>query len=217
MPITVFLAEDHGVVRDGLILLLKAQDDILVAGYAESGQDAIIQVKKKQPDIVLMDISMPVLNGIEAIPRIIACSPQTRVIILSMHAETEYIHRALKSGAYGYLLKESAGDEVIVAIRQVYQGHRYLSQKVYTAIVDDHPVHISKSRQNQTTENLTIREIEVLQWVTSGRTSLEISQLMNISQKTVETYRARINEKLGIHDIPGIVKFAIKHGLTTIE
>jgi DNA-binding NarL/FixJ family response regulator len=217
MAIRVFLAEDHGVVRDGLTYLLEAQSDINVVGSAEDGYQAIAQVKIRQPDIVLMDISMPKLNGIEATPRIISASPRTRIIILSMHADAEHIHRALKAGAYGYLLKESAGEEVIAAVRQVYLGRRYLSQKVYAVIADDQAFRLSGEKKDPSMESLSIRELETFQMVVEGKTSLEIAQALNISQKTVETYRSRISEKLGIHDIPGIVKFAIKHGFISIE
>lgn len=217
MAIRVFLAEDHGVVRDGLTYLLEAQNDINVVGSAEDGYEAIAQVKIRQPDIVLMDISMPKLNGIETTPRIISVSPRTRVIILSMHADAEHIHRALKAGAFGYLLKESAGEEVIAAVRQVYLGRRYLSQKVYAVIADDQVFHLSGKREDPSTQSLSLRELETFQMVVEGKTSLEIAQALNISQKTVETYRSRIGDKLGIHDIPGIVKFAIKHGFISIE
>ena len=217
MAITVFLAEDHGVVLDGLILLLETQNDIHVVGSAMDGYQAIIQAKIKKPDILVMDISMPKLNGIEAMPRIISSSPHTRVIILSMHADAEHIRCALKYGASGYVLKESAGEEVITAVRQVYLGRRYLSPKAYAAIVDDHLFHLSGGKNCAPTESLSTRELETLQLVVEGKSSLEIAQTLKLSQKTVETYRSRISEKLGIHNIPGIVKFAIKHGLTGIE
>jgi DNA-binding NarL/FixJ family response regulator len=217
MAITVFLAEDHGVVREGLILLLEAQNDICVVGSAADGYETIAQAKKKQPDIVVMDISMPKLNGIEAISRIISSSPRTRVIILTMHADAEHIHRALKFGAYGYVLKESAGEEVVAAVRQVYLGNRYLSQKAYAAIANDHALKLSEVKNYPSTQDLSIRELETLQMVVEGKSSAEIAEALKLSQKTVETYRSRISEKLGIHDIAGMVKFAIKHGLTSVE
>jgi len=217
MAISVFIADDHAVVRDGLILLLKTQEDIHVVGSAEDGHQAIRQVRKTQPHIVLMDISMPKLNGIETTVRILMGCKRTNVIILSMHADPEHIHRALRAGAQGYLLKESAGQEVIEAIRVVHSGCRYFSQQVSDHLISDYASKRSKKKALTLLELLSLRELETLQLVVEGRSSGEISSLLCISRKTVETYRSRVMNKLGIHDVPGLVKFAIARGLTTIE
>lgn len=215
--ITVFLADDHAVVRDGLRFLLEAQHDIKVVGNAANGRDAVHQVTQLCPAVVVMDITMPEMNGIEATREIIRVCPSTQIIILSMHSTTEHIFRALQAGARGYLLKESAGIEVVNAVRAVYAKQRYLSSKISDRLIDDY------MRQRQTTEvpsplaRLSSREREVLQLVVEGQTSAEIADILSLSLKTVETYRSRLMHKLGIGDIPTLVKFAIQHGLTPLE
>ena len=217
MAITVFLADDHAIVRDGLIVLLEAQKDINVIGTAADGQQALKMIEAEPPDIVLMDISMPKLNGIDAAARIVKSCKNTRVIILSMHANSEYIYRALKAGAQGYLLKESAGQEVIKAIRHVHNGNRYFSERVSGEIIDDYLFERLEKQNYPSIDQLSARERETLQLVVEGKSSAEIADILFLSPKTVETYRSRIMEKLDIHDIPGLVKFAIQNGLTTIE
>lgn len=216
MSISVVIADDHAIVRDGLRLLLESQPDIIVKGEAHNGRDAIRQAKKLSPDIVIMDISMPELNGIEAAGRIIEECPSARVIILSMHSTVEHIYRSLKAGARGYLLKESAGTEVVAAVRAVYKGTRYLSQKISDRIVDEY-LSAREPKTGNPIERLTQREREVLQLVTEGRSSAEIAGIMFLSPKTIETYRSRLMHKLGVNDMPSLVKLAIRYGLTTIE
>jgi DNA-binding NarL/FixJ family response regulator len=217
MSITVFLADDHAVVRDGLRFLLDAQDDIEVIGDAANGRETVRQVAKLCPDVVLIDIAMPDLNGIEATHRIGEACPSTQVIVLSMHSTKEHVHRALQAGARGYVLKESAGAEVIRAVRVVHAGHRYLSQKIADQVIDDY------ARQRETAEaedplaRLTPREREILPLVVEGKSSAEIAETLFISPKTVETYRSRLMHKLEIGDLPSLVKFAIRHGLTPLE
>ncbi len=217
MAICVFIADDHAVVRDGIVLLLEAQNDIRVVGSAADGRQAIKLIQVKQPDIVLMDISMPKLNGIEATAQICETCRGTRVIILSMHADVEHIYRALKAGAYGYLLKESAGQEVIQAIRHVYAGNRYLSQRVSEKMVDDYVFHRRERQKQPSLDRLSTRELETLQLVVEGRSSTEIAKVLFLSRKTIDTYRSRIMYKLGIHDVPGLVKFAIQQGVTALD
>ena len=215
MTITVFLADDHAVVRDGLAFLLDAEPDITVVGAAADGRQAANQVAQLCPDIVIMDIAMPELNGIDATREIGTICPPARVIILSMHVTTEHVMRALQAGAYGYLIKEAAGAEVVEAVRTVQSGHRYLSRQITDQLVDQ-VVHQPHSVSESPLERLSPREREVLQLVVEGQSSAEIAESLSLSVKTVETYRSRIMVKLDIHDLPGLVKFAIRHGLTSL-
>lgn len=174
-------------------------------------------VKQLHPDVVVMDITMPELNGIDATLQISQICPSSQVIILSMHSTAEHIHRALHAGARGYILKESAGIEVVNAVRIVKAGHHYLSQKIMDNLIGDY---INKSQSFDPLEplnSLSAREREVLQFVVEGKQSAEIAQILSISVKTVETYRSRMMAKLGINDIPSLVKFAVQHGLTPLE
>ena len=213
MTIQVFLVDDHTIVRDGLAAVIKSHRNIHVVGMASDGVEALKQVKELKPDVVLMDISMPNLNGIEATKKIIESCPNTRVIILSMHNDPERIYRSLKAGAKGYLLKESAGPEVIQAIRQVHKGGSYMSPKVADNFLDQK----SGNSVFRSLELLSAREMETLQMVVDGKSSAQISKELNLSKKTIETYRSRIMEKLGIHDLPGLVKYAIQQGLTSLD
>ena len=217
MSITVFLADDHAVVRDGLRFLLEAQHDIRVIGDVANGREAVRQVARLCPDVVVMDIAMPELNGIEAARKIGQVCLSTQVIILSMHSITEHIFRALQAGARGYLLKESAGIEVVNAVRAVHADRRYLSQKISDGLVDDYVRQRQAAEAKSPLARLSPREREVLQLVVEGKSSAEIADILSLSLKTVETYRSRLMHKLGISDLPGLVKFAIQHGLTPLE
>lgn len=217
MSITVFLADDHAVVRDGLRALLASQPDIKVIGDAADGREAVRQSARLRPDVMVIDIAMPELNGIEAAAQILEASPSTAIIILSMHATAEHIFRALRAGARGYLLKESAGSEVIVAIHEVLAGRRYLSKQISDLVIEDYLSQRGASGADDPLERLSEREREVLQLVVEGKTSAEIADILTLSPKTVETYRSRLMEKLGIGDLPGLVKFAIQHGLTSLD
>jgi len=214
MAIKVFLADDHAIVRDGLRSILEAQTDITVIGDAANGRQAVQQVKKLRPDVVVMDIVMPELNGIEATKKIRQGCPATRVIILSMHGSTEHIYQALKAGAHGYLLKESAGAEVVSAVRAVHAGRRYLCEKIDEVLIDDYLNHRESSETKTPLERLSQREREILHLVVEGKSSVEIAKILYLSPKTVETYRSRLMQKLNISDLPSLVKFAIQHGLT---
>ena len=200
MSITVFLVDDHTIVRDGLRYLLEAQKNIRVVGEAPDGREAIRKVKRLRPDIVIMDILMAGLNGIEAAGQICRECPATRVIMLSMQSSSESIVRALKAGASGYLLKESAGRELVNAIHEVHAGRRYLSPKVSEQVIGACLNRAEEMRDPLAT--LSRREREVLQLVVEGRTSAEIADTLFLSVKTVETYRSRLMQKLGIRDIP---------------
>jgi len=217
MPIKVFLADDHAVVRDGLRALLEAHADITVVGDAADGRKAVDQVRKLRPDVVIMDIAMPGLNGIEATQQIRESCLLTQVVILSMHSSPEHVFRALQAGARGYLIKESAGKEVAVAVRALHAGRRYFSQQITDTVIDDYIHQRQFSSDRSPLGSLSPREREVLQLVVEGKSSVEIAEILFLSPKTVETYRSRVMEKLGIHDLPSLVKFAIQHGLTTLE
>ncbi len=217
MSITVFLADDHAAVRDGLGFMLDAQADMCVVGVAGNGRQAIHQVRQLSPNIVIMDIAMPELNGIEATHEIRQLCPNTQVIVLSVHATNEYIFRALEAGAQSYLLKESAGVEVVTAVRTVHAGHRYFSQKITDTLIDDYLHQHQTSPPQNPLNRLSPREREVLQLVVEGHATTDIADTLCLSPKTVETYRSRLMQKLEIHTLPHLVKFAIQHGLTSLE
>jgi RNA polymerase sigma factor (sigma-70 family) len=217
MTITVFLADDHAVLRDGLRLLLEAEKDITVVGDASNGRDAVERVAKFRPDIAIIDIAMPELNGIEAAQQIIDLNPATQVLILSMHSSSEHIFRALQAGARGYLLKESAGVEVADAVRTVHSGRLYLSRKISDVVSERYVQGEDPEEVKSPLTRLSSREREVLQLVVEGKSSAEIADKLALSPKTVETYRSRLMQKLDIDDLPTLVKFAIQHGLTSLQ
>ena len=217
MSITVFLADDHAVVRDGLRYLLEAQPDIQVVGDSANGRQTLQLVKQLCPDVAIMDIAMPELNGIDATHQICRDCPSTQVIILSMYSTAAHVNRALLAGALGYVLKESAGIEVVNAVRAVHSGHHYLSQKLSDRLIDDYLHQREAAEEPSPLERLTPREREVLQLVVEGKSNAEIAATLSLSVKTVETYRSRLLHKLEISDVPGLVKFAIQHGLTPLD
>lgn len=213
MTISVLIADDHAVVRDGLRLLLESQTDIRVVGEEADGRAAVDAALRLEPDVVLMDLAMPLLNGADATAQIIEKRDTTKIVMLSMHSTVEHVFRALQAGALGYLRKESAGSEVVDAVRTVHAGRRYLSQKITESVVDDY---IRKRTVDSPLESLSQREREILQLLVEGKSGIEIARLLHVSPKTVDTYRSRMMQKLGISDLPGLVKFALQHGLTTL-
>lgn len=217
MSVTVFIADDHAIVRDGLRLLLEEHKGFSVIGEAANGRDAVRQAVRMKPDIVLMDIAMAEMNGIEASEQILKASPSTRIIILSMHATPEHIRRAMKAGVSGYLLKESAGSEVVEAIKVVHAGSRYLSQTVSDQIWEAKLSQHKGAVGDDPLGTLSMREREVIQLVAEGKSSTEIAQILFLSPRTVDTYRSRLMQKLNISDLAGLIKFAIRRGLITIE
>lgn len=214
MASRILLADDHAIVRDGLRLILETDPGIVVVGDADDGQKAVSQVGLLSPDVVIMDIAMPTLDGIEATRLIRASHPATQVAILSMHATSEHIYQALKAGAMGYLLKESAGKEVIMAIRAIQGGHRYLSDKISATLMDAYVRQREAAASKSPIESLSDRERQILLLVVEGKSSVEIAKMINISAKTVETYRSRLMKKLNVNEITSLVKFALEHGLT---
>ena len=215
MAIRIFLADDHAILREGLRSLLEAHSDLSVVGEAADGRQAVRQAGRLRPDVVVMDIVMPELNGIEAAQQIRQLSPSTQVVILSMYAMTEHIARAFQAGARGYVLKESVGTELVDAIRAVCGGRRYLSPQITEVTLDN--LGRLATEAKSPLELLSAREREVLQLVVEGKSSAEIAAKLSLSTKTVETYRVRLMRKLNLRDLPALIRFAIQHGLTPLH
>ncbi|MBI5910276.1 MAG: response regulator transcription factor [Betaproteobacteria bacterium] len=209
MTIRVLLADDHALMREGLRALLATTPDIEIVGEVRTGREAERQVARLNPNVVLMDIAMPDLNGIEAARVIHLKSPAVRIVMLSMHATAEYVYRAFEAGACAYLLKEMAVEEVITAVRTVHGGGRYLSPALAESVPDS-----GAGQARSPVDSLSARERQVLQLVVEGRTSSEIARMIHLSPKSVQTYRSRLMSKLGVSDVPSLVKFALEHGLT---
>jgi DNA-binding NarL/FixJ family response regulator len=213
VTIRIIIADDHGVVAEGLKHVVEAQPDMQVVSLAVDGREAVRQARDLQPDVVLMDLSMPELNGADATRAILERDPKCRVIVLSMYSEREYVRRALKAGAAGYVVKRSAAKEVVDAIRAVHAGQRYLSPRVADVVLDDY----AGDGAEDLLSRLSQREREVLQLLAEGHTGAQIAERLSLSQKTVETYRARLVEKLGIRDVAGLVRFAIQRGIVSLD
>ena len=209
MTIRVLLADDHALMRAGLRALLTSVPDIGVVGEVSTGREAERQVLQLNPDVVLMDVAMPDLNGIDAARAIHLKRPAMRIVMLSMHATAEYVYRAFEAGASGYLLKEAAVEEVITAVQTVYGGGRYLSPTLAESVPD-----LDTGHARSPIDRLSARERQVLQLVVEGRTSIEIARMIHLSPSSVQTYRSRLMVKLGVSDVPSLVKFALEHGLT---
>ena len=217
MKIRVLVADDHAIIREGLRVMLGNQPDMEVVGVAANGREAIRLVDKHEPDVAVMDISMPELNGIEAIQQMLPRHPHMQVVVLSIHETKPYVYRALKVGAKGYLLKETAGLEVVDAVRAVDRGERYLSQRIADLLTDVSFRNSETSIGVSPLETLSSREREILQLVAEGETSQEVAERLSISSKTVDTYRSRLMHKIGVEDVAGLVKFAIQHGVISLE
>lgn len=214
MRTTVLLADDHRIVRDGLKMLLEAQQDMEVIGSVGTGRDAVREALRLSPDVVVMDIVMPDLNGIDATAKIVEKLLSTRVVMLTMYASPEYIYRAFHAGASGYVFKESAGSEVIVAIRAAREGRRYMSDEASDAVMNGFMQLGVLLDSGSPFARLSRREREVLQLFVEGRTTTEIARAAFLSPKTVDTYRSRIMTKLGVKGMPALIRFAIQNGLT---
>jgi DNA-binding NarL/FixJ family response regulator len=212
-PIRVLLAEDHTLVRAGIRALLQNLATIEVVAEAGDGRDALHLIEVHQPDVVLMDIAMPGLNGLEAAARVAQQFPNVRVMMLSMHANEEYVWEALRTGAAGYLLKDAGPAELEFAVEAVARGDSYLSPAVSKHVVADYIQRVGSAPSSL--ERLTGRQREILQMIAEGHTTQEIAQALTISAKTVETHRAQLMERLDIHDVAGLVRYAIRMGLVT--
>ncbi len=217
MIIKVILADDHTIVREGLRALLESQPHIEVIASVSNGREAVRAARELKPDVIVMDIAMPELNGIDAAEIICHERPETQVVILSIHKSSEHIYRALRAGAKGYLLKDSAGAELVEAIRTVHERRRYITQQIAETILDEYISQRREMSKRSPIELLSQREREVLQFVVEGLSSQEIAQQLSLSPRTVETYRSRIMQKLDLHDLPSLTKFAIENGLTTSQ
>ena len=214
--IRVLLADDHTLVRAGIRALLEKLPEVEVAGEASDGREILALIKTQQPDVVLMDISMPGLNGLQALARITRDFPQVRVIILSMHYNDEYVWQAFKAGASGYLLKKAATAELLGALKSVRRGEIYLSRELSSRFLKKFPLQqISLSRSP--IEQLTSRQREILQLLAEGQTTKAIALLLNVSDKTVEYHRAKLMARLNIFDLPGLVRLALRSGLISAE
>ena len=214
MTIRIYIADDHSILRDGLAAILLTQEDIKVVGGGDNGRQVVKEVVRMQPDMVIMDIAMPNLNGIEASLLLRHSAPESKVIMLSMYGTREHIFRALQAGAKGYLFKSSAATELLNAVRAVHAGQRYLSQKISGAVVDDY---LQGVRTASPIETLSAREREVLQLVAEGHSSAQVANMLSLSPKSIDTYRSRLMQKIGVSDFPGLVKFSILHGLISLE
>jgi DNA-binding NarL/FixJ family response regulator len=215
MPkITVLLADDHTVVRQGLRALLAAETDIEVVGEADTGRQAVQLAKKLLPDVVVMDIAMPQLNGLEATRQVIHDVPSTKVIILSSYSDDEYVEQLTEAGAIGYLLKQTAANDLIQAIREARQGNTYYSPSISRRMLDHYRrAFVSGQPVRKTAEALTSREREVLQLIAEGKTNKQIAADLCISIKTVEKHRQQVMNKLNIHDIAGLTRYSIAKGI----
>ena len=212
-PIRILLADDHIMVRDGLRALLDRQQGLVIVADASDGRECIQLAEEHSPDVVMMDIAMPKMNGIEATRRILAANPSTGVVILSMHQDESYVLRSLKAGARGYLLKDSLRGDVIEAIRTVAQGRSFLTRKVSRLLQEDYIREMERRGVEDSYDLLTDREREVLQLVAEGRVNKEVATALNISLTTVETHRGHILQKLGLHSIPELILYAVRKGI----
>jgi DNA-binding NarL/FixJ family response regulator len=214
--ISIILVDDHAIMRDGLRHLLSQESDIEVVGEADNGREAVKLALEKKPDIVIMDVAMQDMNGIEATRQIKNENPDIKVIALSMHSERQIVVGIFRAGASGYLLKDSSSLELVEAIRTIHLGRKYLSQKISDIVLQEIS-DIKKDTGEIGVEVLTNRECEILQLISEGNSTKKIADVLFISPKTVESHRANIMEKLDIHNIPELTKYAIRAGITSLE
>lgn len=215
MSIKILLADDHGIIRQGLRSLLEKQSDMEIVAEAEDGRIALDLMRQHSPDVILMDITMPNLNGVEATRQIVSESPKTRVIALSIHSNRRFVADMLKAGASGYILKECLSDELVQAIRSVADGGSYLSPRITDVVVDDYVKCLSDTPESRLSI-LTNREREVLQLLAEGKSTKQIALELHVSTKTIEANRRRIMEKLDIHSVAELTKYAVREGLTSL-
>jgi len=215
--IRVVLAEDHHLVRTGIRAILESVEDIQIVGEAEDGLEAIEIVARQHPDVLVLDIAMPRLNGIQTAERVRALYSGTNMLILSMYSEKSLVHQAFRSGVKGYLVKRSVKEELLLAVRAASRGKYYLSPEISTAILDDFLARKVDALPSTPVDQLTPREHQVLQLITEGHTNISVAQNLKISVKTVEKHRANLIGKLGVQNIAGLVRVAIKHGLIFLD
>ena len=211
--IRILLADDHTVMRGGIRLVLERQPDLHVVGEASDGRETVNAVERLHPDVVVMDIAMPNLNGIEATRQILANGVAVSIVVLSMHSDEEYVLRALKAGARGYLLKESAEADLIAAVRAVIDGKSFFSPAVSRLLVEDYVRQLQDRDIEDSYELLTTREREILQLVAEGKSNKDVANLLNLSVYTVETHRSNIMERLNLHGMPELILYAVRKGV----
>jgi DNA-binding NarL/FixJ family response regulator len=216
MPIRTLLAEDHTLVRSGIRALLEGSKEVTVIGEADQGRQAVVLAQQLRPELVLMDIGMPELNGIEAARQIRAVLPEARVLMLSMYDDQQYVFESLKAGASGYVLKAAAFQELLTAIAAVMGGRNYISPALSDTVMTDYVRRAKGDQKDTELDKLSAREREVLQLIAEGKSSAEVAELLHISVRTVDTHRHNIMSKLEIHSIAGLTKFAIRHGLCVL-
>ncbi|MGD1068749.1 MAG: response regulator transcription factor [Bryobacteraceae bacterium] len=210
MPIRILLADDHTIVRDGLRALLERQADMSVVAEAADGRECVRLAAQHAPDVVVMDVAMPEMNGIEATRRILSAHPKTSVLMLSMHRDESYVLRALKAGARGYLLKDSPRDDVLTAIRTVAAGRSFLSRHVSQMLQEDYVRQLEARGLEDSYDLLTDREREILQLLAEGKANKEVANVLNISPTTVETHRSHILQKLSLHSTADLILYAVR-------
>jgi two-component system, NarL family, response regulator NreC len=215
MKYTVLIADDHGVVRKGLRLLLEQYPELAVIGEAANGREAVTMAAALSPQIVVLDVAMPILNGIEAAEQILKVNSKMGIIILTMHADESYLLRALNVGVKGYLLKESAEEDLLLAIRAVANGKPFFSRAINETLLEDYMRMLKQQGLSDTFDLLTAREKEVLQLLAEGKTNKEVAQLLDVSPYTVESHRTNLMQKLGIHNTAEIVLYAVRKRLVS--
>jgi DNA-binding NarL/FixJ family response regulator len=217
MSVRIVLADDHALVRAGIRALLQGIEGVAVVGEAENGRDALALCREHHPDLAILDITMQELNGIDAAAQVKAACPATRVLILSMHSSEEFVRRAIKAGANGYLVKDAAPLELAMAVQAVMRDEVYLSPRVSRHVVAGMRENADGEPRRSSIDALSARQREILQMIAEGKSTKEIAFVLDVSVKTVETHRAAIMERLGIRDVPGLVVYAIRNGLIRIE
>jgi DNA-binding NarL/FixJ family response regulator len=215
--IRVLVCDDHTILREGIRMLLNAQADIEVVAEAVDGREAVEQMRIHKPDVILMDIAMPFLNGLEATRQIRRENPEARVLVLTMYESDEYVTQMLEAGAAGYVLKKVAGSELVYAIRSVHGGETFLYPSITKRLVEDYLRRVESGQERATFDGLTDREREVLQLIAEGHTNKDIADLLNLSVRTVQNHRAHIMEKLGMHDRGELIKYAIQKGIIELS
>ena len=211
--IRIILVDDHELVRDGVSRLLEAHSDMTVVGSFGNGREAVRFAAREEPDVAILDVAMPGTSGIDIARQLRDAAPDTHLLVLSMHSNPEYVRQALLAGALGYVAKESAGAVLVEAVRRVQAGQRYFSESLGQEALQRS---LDESGARDPLEPLSAREREVLRFTVEGRTIAETAHELGLSPKSVETYRSRMMTKLGIEDLPALVKFAIRHGITTV-
>jgi DNA-binding NarL/FixJ family response regulator len=209
-PISILIVDDHGIVRDGLAVILQKQEHMQVVGTAATGREAVDAATRLKPDVIIMDLVLPELSGVDATERILSLLPRTRVVVLSVCHTSEHVFRALRAGARGYVLKEATGVELVSAVKAVFVGQPYLSPQITEVVIDSL---LRKAAAHSPLERLSGREREVLHLTAGGSSSAEIARQLSLSRKTVDTYRSRVMEKLGVADRTGLIHFAIEHAM----